>query len=130
LLELEAVSIGEFKVYLLTKEGIEILKGKESVSINEDRIKIKRATKKAKSEPREPLEFEDRVFEALRALRKTIATQDGVPPYIVFSDKTLKELASYLPTNKEQMLQINGIGEVKYERYGEQFLEVLSEFVR
>ena len=129
LLELEAVSIGEFKVYLLTKEGIEILKGKESVSINEDRIKIKRATKKAKSEPSEPLEFEDRVFEALRALRKTIATQDGVPPYIVFSDKTLKELASYLPTNKEQMLQINGIGEVKYERYGEQFLEALSEFV-
>jgi ATP-dependent DNA helicase RecQ len=129
LLEIEAVNIGEFKVYNLTKIGIDILKGNKSVSINEDRLKVKKATKKHKKEPSEPLEFEDKVFEALRALRKEIAIRDNVPPYIVFSDKTLKEMASYLPTNKEQMLQINGVGEVKFERYGKEFLEVLSEFV-
>jgi len=129
LLELEAVSIGEFKVYKLSQKGAAILKGKESVSINEKRLQVKKASKKPKKEPSEPLEFKEQIFEALRALRKEIATKEGVPPYIVFSDKTLKEMASYLPTNKEQMLQINGVGEVKFERYGEAFLEALSEFV-
>jgi ATP-dependent DNA helicase RecQ len=129
LLELEAVGIGEFKVYFLTKKGVAILKGQESVSINEKRLQISKASKKSKKEPSEPLEFEDRVFEALRALRKEIATKEGVPPYIVFSDKTLKELASYLPSTKEQMLQINGIGEVKFQKYGEAFLEALKEFI-
>jgi len=106
-----------------------MLKGQESVSINEKRLQISKASKKSKKEPSEPLEFEDKVFEALRALRKEIATKEGVPPYIVFSDKTLKELASYLPSTKEQMLQINGIGEVKFQKYGEAFLEALKEFI-
>ena len=128
LLEIEAVNIGEFKVYNLSPIGIDILKGKKSVSINEDRLKVK-AIKKVKKEPSEPLEFEDRVFEALRALRKEIATKEAVPPYIIFSDKSLKEMASYLPTNKQQMLQINGVGEVKFERYGKEFLKALSKFV-
>jgi ATP-dependent DNA helicase RecQ len=63
----------------------------------------------------------------LRQLRLEIAQKDGVPPYIVFSDKTLKELSVAQPTTKEEMLNIHGIGEVKFERYGKEFLQLLSQ---
>jgi len=58
-------------------------------------------------------------------LRLEIAQKDGVPPYIVFSDKTLKELSIKVPHTKEEMLEIHGVGEVKFERYGEEFLALL-----
>ena len=128
LLEIGAVDIGEFRVYSLTKVGAQILKGQKEVTINKERLKVVKAKKAKKAQ--EPLEFEDRVFNKLRELRKTIAIKENIPPYIVFSDKSLKEMASYLPTNKEQMLKINGVGEVKFERYGKEFLEALKEFVK
>jgi ATP-dependent DNA helicase RecQ len=66
------------------------------------------------------------VFDRLRELRNTIAKENSLPPYVIFSDKTLKELSSSKPTTKEQMLLVHGIGEVKFQRYGEMFLEELQ----
>jgi ATP-dependent DNA helicase RecQ len=63
----------------------------------------------------------------LRDLRTQIASAKGIPPYIVFSDKTLKELSNKKPQNKEEMLEVHGIGEVKFERYGDEFLELLQD---
>ena len=65
-------------------------------------------------------------IEALREKRATIAEDMGVPAYIIFNDKTLKYLASEKPDDKESMLEINGIGEKKYNSFGEEFLKIIK----
>lgn len=125
LLELHAIGIGEFKVFHLLDRGASILRGSESVSIREERMVIKKIQEKKKVDYFADYEVE--IFDQLRELRKTIATTNKVPPYVIFSDKTLKELSNTMPTTKEEMLQIHGIGEVKFERYGQAFLELLKE---
>lgn len=66
------------------------------------------------------------LFEKLRQLRLEIAREEHMPPYIVFSDKTLVDMCAKLPETKEEMLTVMGVGEVKYQKYGERFLEVLQ----
>ena len=68
------------------------------------------------------------LFEMLRKVRMDIAREAHVPPYVVFADKTLLEMCQYQPKNKEEMLQIGGVGEMKFQKYGEQFLKVLQNF--
>ncbi len=125
LLELGAVSIGEYKVYSITPRGVDILKGKERVTIREDRLILKKATKKRKVSYFDDYEVE--IFDRLRELRKEIALENKVPPYVVFSDKTLKELSITMPTDKSSMLEVHGVGEVKFERYGTQFLKLIKK---
>ena len=125
LLELDAIEIGEFRVYHLKEQGVSILKGKERIYIKEERLVIKKAKSKKKVTYFD--EYEVEIFDKLRELRKTIATENRVPPYVIFSDKTLKELSNMMPTDKEEMLNIHGIGEVKFKRYGQAFLKLIEE---
>ena len=74
-------------------------------------------------------EEEERLFGKLRALRTDIARGEGVPPYIVFSDKTLVSMCVIKPRTKTQMLSVSGVGEFKFEKYGERFLGCVREFV-
>lgn len=67
-------------------------------------------------------------FDALRALRTEIAKEEAVPPYIVFSDKTLVDMCVRLPFTREEMLRVTGVGEHKYEKYGERFMDRIKEF--
>ncbi len=67
------------------------------------------------------------LFELLRELRREIAREEGKPPYIVFSDKTLIDMCMKTPLDKEGMLMVNGVGENKYERYGERFLQEIQK---
>jgi ATP-dependent DNA helicase RecQ len=53
-----------------------------------------------------------------------------VPPYIIFSDRTLKEMSTYLPSTKDSMLKINGVGNNKYEKYGEVFMGLIREYIK
>ena len=73
------------------------------------------------------LEPDYALFEKLRALRLEIAKKEKVPPYIVFSDKTLMQMSQDKPSSREEMLQISGVGEVKYRRYGEAFLRIIQQ---
>lgn len=66
-------------------------------------------------------------FERLRQLRKKLAEQEGVPPYVIFHDSVLKQMCQVLPTNRSEMRQIKGIGEQKLEKYGDHFLAILQE---
>ena len=120
LLELGALTQGEYSVLQIGPAGWEILKNGTPVSIREDRLNVQaKASKKRRAIPEN---VDEEVFNALRSLRKEIATEKGVPAYVVFSDKTLLELADNLPQNRDEMLEVNGIGEVKYDKYGEAFL--------
>lgn len=67
------------------------------------------------------------LFQRLRTLRSQLAREAGVPPYLVFSDKSLEHMCVVQPRNREEMLTVTGVGEFKFEKYGERFLEVLRE---
>lgn len=69
---------------------------------------------------------EETMFEKLRALRTTLAKEEKVPPYVVFSDKTLVHMCLMKPQNKEEMLAVTGVGVFKYEKYGERFLSCIK----
>jgi ATP-dependent DNA helicase RecQ len=106
---------GKFPTLKLNQQSIEVLKGNRKVEMYTAPI---------------PTGDEDDyykdLFEALRARRKQMADELNVPPYVLFSDATLKELSRYFPVTKEDMLEIKGIGEKKYDQYGEAFLEVIQ----
>jgi ATP-dependent DNA helicase RecQ len=124
------VDMGKISGFRLTEKSWPVLKGTQKVQLRKDPhpIKLKKSVK-----PSSPtvLEFENvgerRLFEKLRLLRLEIATKLGLPPYVVFHDKTLKEMAVRKPQRRAAMLQITGIGEKKLERYGGRFLEVIKE---
>ncbi len=69
-----------------------------------------------------------KLYDSLRLLRNRIAKESNVPAYVIFTDKTIKEMSMYLPMDKEQMMQISGVGEVKYETYGAQFLAEIKRY--
>ena len=69
-------------------------------------------------------EAEEALFAELRSVRRALADRDGVPPFVVFSDATLREMAARRPRSRAEMLAVNGVGQVKFERYGEPFLSV------
>ncbi len=69
------------------------------------------------------------LFERLRMLRLTIASEEGLPPYIIFNDKTLIDMVIKTPLDRAQMLNVSGIGEAKFSKYGERFIEAVREFV-
>ncbi len=123
LLDLDIVKVGEHRNLILSDKAVDILKSKESLYIDEAKL-VDKSFKKDK----EDFSIEkDGKFEAFRELRAKIAKEANLPAYIVFSDKTLLELSQCLPKNRAQMLAINGIADVKYERYGEEFLRLSNK---
>jgi ATP-dependent DNA helicase RecQ len=122
LIDIQAVALGEFRVLKLNTLGMQILKGEEKLLIDSDKLGIAE-----KIEEVQELSFDEELYEKFRTLRKEIALEHEVPAYVIFGDKTLKELASKLPITKEAMLDINGVGLVKYEKYGETFLNLCKE---
>nr|WP_321265472.1 DNA helicase RecQ [uncultured Sulfurimonas sp.] len=123
LFELDAIEIGEHRAIKLKKFGVSILQKKSLVEIDKHKMNIK--TKLSKKERLTPID--DVVFERFRLLRSELASKNNVPAYIIFSDKTLLEFTQKLPQTKDEMLDVNGVGEVKYERYGEDFLALCKE---
>ncbi|MBR0361692.1 MAG: DNA helicase RecQ [Paraprevotella sp.] len=99
--------------------------------------KAKREVRKVKSpvlfaDPQQPVLLSDErkdLFEALKALRRRLADEQGFPPYIVMSDKVLHQLCESCPTTVEEFGCISGIGDFKKERYGKDFVEVIRKFV-
>jgi ATP-dependent DNA helicase RecQ len=82
------------------------------------------ATTKAASEP-ETVDFDNALFERLRKRRKELADQAKVPPFVIFSDKTLMEMAAWFPQTEEALFDIHGVGQVKAQQYGELFMEII-----
>jgi ATP-dependent DNA helicase RecQ len=124
LLELKILLIGEFSTLKLTQEAVEILKGKKELFIKSSRLEIDVKEKKVKRD--EAADFDEELFEKLRAKRSELASELKVPAYIIFSDKVLKNLSLGKPYDKMSMLEVNGVGEKKFEQFGEQFLEVIN----
>ncbi len=105
----------EYPVVRLTAQGAAVLKGEAEV--------WQKAPKKPQAAAKD-----DSLFQQLRALRKAIADRQGVPPYVVFADSTLKEMCAYCPSDLQALRAIKGVGESKLARYGDAFLQVIREY--
>ena len=109
---------------VLTAKSRPLLRGEVSLKLREDR---KLATKKTRKGSVTNLAPADQaLFEALRKRRKEIAEHHDLPPYVIFPDTTLRQMAEQRPTTEAGLLGISGVGEVKLERYGKAFLEVIA----
>lgn len=114
---------GEYHTLGLTSRAVESLKKREPVFgvVQEaERVRVKgRKTE---------VEYNHALFAILRQKRKEMADADRVPPYVIFSDRTLTEMAAYYPQSRESLLKISGVGQVKLSQYGEAFLNVIKEY--
>ncbi|MFA7083699.1 MAG: DNA helicase RecQ [Arcobacteraceae bacterium] len=126
LIDTQALVLGEFRVLKLNHLGMEILKSKEKFFIPRDKLGIEQKTQGEQKIEHE-LSFNEAIYERFKALRKKIALEYEVPAYVIFGDKSLKQMCEKLPQNKEELLQVNGVGEVKFEKYGEMFLTLTRE---
>lgn len=98
---------------------------------DEDKQPEKTAKTKKKAKSVETLTSSGyKLFERLKKLRLEIAREESMPPYIIFSDKTLIDMAAKMPASKLEMLDVSGVGENKFAKYGERFLEVIEEYRR
>lgn len=120
-------SEGQYATLQLTDKSWRVLKGEEKVQLIRNaslgRHSAKEAEKEATAVP-----VEASLLQELKELRRQLAQKENVPAYIIFSDATLHELATYLPLKIRDLSQISGFGEIKIKRYGEAFLQVVTAF--
>lgn len=107
---------GEYPVLRLNDRSISVLKSQETVMFKE-------------AEKAEKIFIINELYEQLRELRRTIAASEKIPPYMVFGDSTLKELSERYPVSKEQFMDISGVGEIKFSKYGAEFIGVINNYV-
>lgn len=109
----------------LTEEARPLLRGEMDIELAVPRLDT--AVRAAKSNKLTNRNYDKKLFAKLRKLRKSIADEVGLPPYVVFSDATLIDMADMLPTSYGEMLAVNGVGQVKLEKYADDFLDVIQE---
>ncbi|MGX7202244.1 ATP-dependent DNA helicase RecQ [Enterococcus plantarum] len=108
-------SDGQYPLLSVSPIGIQVLLGKQTVFRKEDQ-RVRKVV------------VNDGLFETLRELRMDLAQEASVPPYLIFSDSTLKEMCEKLPKSSIQLLQVKGVGQNKLEKYGEKFLAAIESF--
>lgn len=120
-------SIGDkYPILALTKDASDVLFSDKTVTIKK---KIEKLDKTYSKTDFESLPFDKDLFEILRNLRKEIADRANVPPFVIFSDVSLKQMSTYYPTNVDNMLKISGVGNLKLEKYGDSFIKVIEQYM-
>ncbi|PAE38843.1 DNA helicase RecQ [Bacillus sp. 7884-1] len=113
--ELIAIEQGQFPTLYVSPKGKDILLGKEKVHRRET-VKVREISK------------DDPLFETLREVRRTIAERENVPPFVIFSDAALKDMCAKLPRTSEDFLGVSGVGELKLQKYGLEFIQNIRQF--
>ncbi|WP_299137746.1 ATP-dependent DNA helicase RecQ [uncultured Vibrio sp.] len=111
----------------LTEEARPLLRGEMSLELAVPRLDT--AVRNAKSDKLSSKNYDKKLFAKLRKLRKSIADEDSLPPYVVFSDATLIDMAEILPTSYGEMLAVNGVGQRKLDKYADPFLDLIQEHI-
>ncbi|PFB66894.1 DNA helicase RecQ [Bacillus cereus] len=114
--ELIAVEHGTYPTLKVTGKGKEVLLGKENV-LRKERVETRQIVQ------------DHPLFEVLREVRKEIAQGEGVPPFVIFSDQTLKDMCAKMPQSDSELLTVKGIGEHKLVKYGSHFLQAVQHFI-
>lgn len=116
-----------YSILRLGSQAGVVLAGEAHVTMKTAKEQEAKTAKEARTGKRNYDVENPQLFEALRTLRTKIARIQSVPPYVVFADKTLREMCAKAPKNKAEMLKISGVGEVKFGKYGAEFLRVIAE---
>lgn len=112
----------------LTEQARPILRSEIALELAMPRLSFSATAYMQKQQPTR--HYDKDLFARLRFLRKQIADKENIPPYVVFNDATLQEMAEFLPANSREMLSINGVGERKLERFGADFLNLIQAHCR
>ncbi|WP_078380386.1 DNA helicase RecQ [Sutcliffiella halmapala] len=107
---------GQYPIVKIGARAVPVLKGQEKVL-----FKLKKEV--------EAIVEDNNLFEVLRELRRGVASEEAVPPYVIFPDSTLREMSKHFPIEEETMLEIKGVGVHKFEKYGKVFLEAIVKYV-
>ncbi|MFY9884095.1 MAG: DNA helicase RecQ [Candidatus Cybelea sp.] len=120
----------QHRTLFVTEEGLRALKEHRAFAFVMPRFVAKAEKRHGRRLRVTPSIDDDALFEQLRSLRKRLADDQGVPPYVVFSDATLRELCTQQPVTLQAFRQIGGVGDVKLERYGTAFVEAIRSYDR
>jgi ATP-dependent DNA helicase RecQ len=117
-------NIMQFSALRLTEAARPILRGETALSLATPRISMSVIQRTQSSSLKN---YDKDLFARLRFLRKQIADRESIPPYIVFNDATLQEMSQFMPTSNNEMLQINGVGLRKLDRFAQPFIALIKE---
>jgi ATP-dependent DNA helicase RecQ len=112
----------------LTEAARAVLKSEQRLLLAVPRLQLVKTTAKQKRRSAS-VNADNQLFVKLRHLRKQIADQENLPPYVIFSDVSLSEMSELMPTNDSQFLSITGVGHIKLDKYGEAFLSEIKQYV-
>lgn len=112
----------------LTEAARTVLKSEQALMLAVPRLQLVKTTAKQKRRSISA-NADSKLFAKLRHLRKQIADQENLPPYVIFSDVSLSEMSEMMPTNDSQFLSITGVGHIKLDKYGEEFLSEIKQYV-
>jgi ATP-dependent DNA helicase RecQ len=116
---------GEYPVLKWTEHSLDVVNGQQNVNFNKRKFKASKEEKDRVKKSETTFHYDATLFETLRQLRLKIAREEEVPPYVVFSDRALQEMAVYYPQTQFEFVKINGVGPIKWVKYGEKFLEMI-----
>jgi ATP-dependent DNA helicase RecQ len=128
-LEKDIDNIGVLKI---SEKGKKFLQKPHSIELARDHDFTTEVDEEENSPDRTPSNsksYDDRLFEILKALRKKIAKEKDLPPYVIFQDPSLEEMATTYPTTKDDLASVNGVGMGKVNKFGKEFLETIQKYV-
>ena len=123
-------TLGEYPVLQVTEEGRLLMRQRGKVILMKPKIEENFAVGNKERLEDEVLNYHQDLFEQLRILRKSIADQKRVPPFIIFGDVSLREMSFYLPQSTESFSRITGVGKLKLQEFGAVFLDIISEYAK
>lgn len=123
------VTADEYPVLKLTASATKVLKGQEKVFHKKHLVEMIAVKSKPKNTGKVIIDCDEGLFLQLKALRYSLSQEKELPPFMIFHDASLKEMAAYFPLDQENFLKINGVGQAKYENYGDLFIKEIQNFV-
>jgi ATP-dependent DNA helicase RecQ len=133
---LAAISTGEYRTISVTEEGRQFLKSGNSLTLArlpQDSVSERAPVLLSRAEMKNgttDLDYNAELFDLLRGLRKQIADEKNVPAYVIFGDATLREMAYYMPYDRDGFSTISGVGSAKLERFGDRFVSAIAEYCK
>ncbi|AFS79627.1 ATP-dependent DNA helicase RecQ [Gottschalkia acidurici 9a] len=125
------ITTDRFPILKLTQKSMDILKGKEKIYHKRELVHRRRIDNKngENSKIKNTIEeYDEELFALLRDIRFEISKEKELPPFVIFHDITLKQMSSYYPQNKDELLKIKGVGIKKYENYGKNFINAIKDY--